>query len=136
MGISVRDEGGKVNSNINVTPMVDVMLVLLVIFIIAAPLMTPSIKLDLPKASAKATPQHTDVLHIAIDGAGLMYLNDQVIDLPTLALKLDAAGRQTFPPDLQLRADQSTRYEKIAKLMSLAQANGVNKISFVTDTPK
>ncbi len=123
-------------ADINVTPMVDVMLVLLVIFIIAAPLMTPVIKLDLPKAVAKAAPQPADVLHVAIDGAGLFYWNDQQIDFPTLELKLDAAGRQTIPPDLQLRADKSTRYELIAKLMSAAQSKGVNKISFVTDTPR
>ncbi|MBC3861441.1 biopolymer transporter ExbD [Undibacterium jejuense] len=123
-------------ADINVTPMVDVMLVLLVIFIIAAPLMTPVIKLDLPKAAAKAAPQPTDVLHIAIDSAGLLYWNDQQIDFPALELKLESAGRQAVPPDLQLRADKSTRYEMIAKLMSAAQSKGVNKISFVTDTPK
>jgi len=123
-------------ADINVTPMVDVMLVLLVIFIIAAPLMTPVIQLDLPKAAAKAAPQPADVLHIAIDGAGLLYWNDQQIDFPALELKLDAAGRQAVSPDLQLRADKSTRYEIIARLIAAAQSKGVTKISFVTDTPK
>ena len=122
--------------DINVTPMVDVMLVLLVIFIIAAPLMTPVVKLDLPKTVAKASPQPIEVVHISIDAKGQVYWNDQRIDFPALELKLAEAGRQTVPPDVQLRADQSTRYEMIAKLMAAAQVKGLNKISFVTDTSK
>ena len=123
-------------AEINVTPMVDVMLVLLVIFIITAPLMAPMLKLELPKAAAKASPSAVDVLHVAVDADGIVHLNDQVIEYPALEAKLDAAGRQPIPPDLQLRADKSTRYETIAQLMAMAQAKGVNKISFVTDIPR
>lgn len=120
-------------ADINVTPMVDVMLVLLVIFIIAAPMMTPAIRLDLPQAAAKASQQQAESLQIAIDAAGVIYLQGIATDLATLESRFRQAASQQPQPDLQLRADKSTRYEMIAQLMALAQAQGLNKIAFVME---
>ena len=119
-------------ADINVTPMVDVMLVLLVIFIIAAPLFTHAIKLDLPNAQATAAPQKPETVILSIDGEGKLYWNNAPVKQSDLGARLAQAARQNPQPELQLRADKSTRYEVVAQVMSTAQANGMTKIGFVT----
>lgn len=120
-------------SDINVTPMVDVMLVLLVIFIITAPMLTHSVKLDLPRADAAAAQQQADTVSIAIDAKGQVHWNDGAVDDAALgALMLDAA-RRSPQPELQLRADKNTRYEVVAQVMAAAQSRGLTKLGFVTD---
>jgi biopolymer transport protein ExbD len=123
-------------SDINVTPMVDVMLVLLVIFIITAPLFTHAIKLDLPKAQAAAAPEKPETISLSINGEGAIFWNNDPITQKDLGARLALAARQTPQPELQLRADKSTRYEIIAQVMSAAQSNGLTKLGFVTDSPE
>jgi biopolymer transport protein ExbD len=120
-------------ADINVTPMVDVMLVLLVIFILSAPMFTHAVKLDLPKAKAAAAPVPADAVRIAIDAAGAVYWNDEAVKPEELAARLVAAGRRDPQPELQLRADRATRYEAVAQLMAAAQEQGLTKLVFVTD---
>ena len=120
-------------AEINVTPMVDVMLVLLVIFILAAPLFTHAIKLDLPQASAAPAATLPVTITLSIDAAGTVYWNDVAVAPVDLPAKMAQAARSSAAPDLQLRADRSTRYEVIARVMAAAQANGLNRIGFVTD---
>lgn len=120
-------------ADINVTPMVDVMLVLLVIFIIAAPLFTHAVRLDLPSAQSAAAPQKPDTISLSIDGEGKIYWNNDAVTQQDLGAKLAQAAQQNPQPELQLRADKSTRYEVIAQVMAVAQNNGMTKISFVTD---
>lgn len=120
-------------SDINVTPMVDVMLVLLVIFIIAAPLFTHAIKLDLPNAPAAAAPQKPETISLSIDGAGRVFWNNDPIEPKDLGARLAQEAQKNPQPELQLRADKSTRYEVIAQVMSAAQTNGMTKLGFVTD---
>jgi biopolymer transport protein ExbD len=121
-------------ADINVTPMVDVMLVLLVIFIITAPLFTHAIKLDLPNAQSAPAPTKPETILISINGDGLIFLNSDPIEFGNLAAKLAEAAQKQPQPELQLRADKSTRYEVIAQIMSVAQTNGLTKLGFVTDT--
>lgn len=121
-------------SDINVTPMVDVMLVLLVIFIITAPLFTHAIKLDLPNAQATAEPQKPETISISINGEGKVFWNNDAIEQKDLGPKLAEAAQKKPQPELQLRADKSTRYEVIAQVMSAAQTNGMSKMGFVTDS--
>lgn len=121
-------------SEINVTPMVDVMLVLLIIFILAAPLFSHAIKLDLPKANAPAAAIKAETISISIDVKGRIYWNDDLQSPETFEQKLVSIAGHNPQPDLQLRADRATRYEVIAYIMSKAQANGLNKIGFVTET--
>ena len=120
-------------ADINVTPMVDVMLVLLVIFIISAPLFTHALKLDLPTAASAPAPEKPTTVSVAIDAAGKLYWQDQPVDKTTLNLRLAEAASRQPQPEVQLRADKSTRYEIIADVMSAAQTNGLGKIGFVTD---
>jgi biopolymer transport protein ExbD len=116
--------------------MVDVMLVLLIIFIITAPMLTHSVRLDLPQANAAAAQQQADTVSIAIDARGQVYWNDAVAGEAELgALMLDAA-RQSPQPELQLRADKNTRYEVVAQVMAAAQSRGLTKLGFVTDPVK
>jgi biopolymer transport protein ExbD len=120
-------------ADINVTPMVDVMLVLLVIFIISAPMFTNAVQLDLPKAQAGAAPQQQDSIAIAIDAGGTMYWNNSPLQAGELDERLAAAAKREPQPELQLRADRDTRYEVVAQLMAAAQAQGLNRLVFVTD---
>ncbi len=120
-------------ADINVTPMVDVMLVLLVIFIITAPLFTHAIKLDLPSAQAAPVPEKPETITLSIDAEGKLFWNDAPVAQPDLAGRLADAATKKPQPELQLRADKSTRYETIAQVMSTAQNAGMSKLGFVTD---
>lgn len=120
-------------SDINVTPMVDVMLVLLVIFIITAPLFTHAIKLDLPNAPAAAAPEKPETISLSINSEGKVFWNNEPVESADLGPRLAQAAQQDPQPELQLRADKATRYEVIAQVMSAAQTNGMTKIGFVTD---
>ncbi|MBB5392440.1 MULTISPECIES: biopolymer transporter ExbD [unclassified Herbaspirillum] len=120
-------------ADINVTPMVDVMLVLLVIFIISAPLFTHALKLDLPTAQSAPAPEKPETVTVGIDAAGKLYWNDQPVSAQELDTRLATASARQPQPELQLRADKSTRYETIAEVMSAAQGAGLTKLGFVTD---
>jgi biopolymer transport protein ExbD len=122
-------------ADINVTPLVDVMLVLLVIFIITAPLLASAIKLDLPDAKAAPAAARADAIRLSIDAEGRYYWNDQRIAESDLAPRLAGAAKAQPQPELHLRADKATRYERLAQLMSAAQEAGLTRIGFVTEPP-
>jgi biopolymer transport protein ExbD len=123
-------------SDINVTPMVDVMLVLLVIFILAAPLFTRSVKLELPDAGAQHSSNTPGAIMIAIDAAGVVYWDDHKVDLTQLEQRMALAAAASPLPELQLRADKNTRYEIVAQVMAAAQAQGLTKLGFITEPNK
>lgn len=120
-------------SEINTTPLVDVMLVLLVIFIITAPLMTHAVRIDLPKASSQLLEEKSEVISIAIDHAGKMYWNDTAIDIATAKTKLAAASQQLPQPEVHIRADKETRYQVLAEVMASAQTAGITKLGFISE---
>jgi biopolymer transport protein ExbD len=121
-------------AEINMTPLIDVMLVLLVIFIIAAPLLGHAIRLDLPHAPAPPAPARDAAVILSIDRDSRMYWNDKPIDAAALRAALQTlARRQPDATVLQLRADQATPYRAIAQAMAMAQAAGVARLGFVTD---
>lgn len=119
-------------AEINVTPMVDVMLVLLVIFIITAPLFTHAVKLDLPNAQSTAAPEKPETITLSINAEGKLFWNNAEINEQELIQRFAIAAQKKPAPELHLRADKSTRYEVIAKVMAGAQNNGISKIGFVT----
>lgn len=123
-------------SDINVTPMVDVMLVLLVIFIITAPMFTHAVKLDLPHAQAAVAQQQADTVTVSVDAAGAVFWNDTAVDEAALDEHLAAAAARSPQPELQLRADKATRYEVVARIMAAAQTQGLTRFGFVTDPKK
>ena len=120
-------------ADINVTPMVDVMLVLLVIFIITAPLFTHAIKLELPSAASAPAPEKPETITLAINAEGRLFWNNAPVALDELPARFVTESGKKPMPELQLRADKSTRYEVIAQVMAAAQGNGMTKIGFVTD---
>lgn len=119
-------------SEINMVPLIDVMLVLLIVFMITAPLLTHSVKIDLPQAASQPTVEKPETVTLALDAQGRMYWNDQPLDESVLPGRLaEAAGKQP-QPELHLRADHDTRYQKLAEVMSLARSAGIEKMGFIT----
>jgi biopolymer transport protein ExbD len=127
------DEGGAPLAEINMVPLIDVMLVLLVIFMVTAPLLTHSVKVDLPKASSTPTISQPDHVELAIDKDGQTLWNGQAVEATLLSERLHAAALQQPQPELHIRADRTTPYEKVAQAMSEAARQGVLRIGFVTE---
>lgn len=119
-------------SEINMVPLIDVMLVLLVIFIITAPLLSHSISINLPQASSEPVEQEPAIIDVAIDAQGRMYWNEEPIQVERLTERFRQEAGQDPQPDLRLRADLDTRYEVVAKIMSQAKQAGLKRIGFVT----
>ena len=128
-----RSQGSQPMSEINVTPLVDVMLVLVVIFIITAPLLASSIKLDLPRSDAAKPGEAPKFVSLVVDKAGRTFLNDQPLALPELARNLAQTAASRPDTEVQLRADASVPYGRIVEVMGLAQKAGLNRIGFVAD---
>jgi biopolymer transport protein ExbD len=120
-------------SEINTTPLVDVMLVLLVIFIITAPLLSHAVKIDLPQASSQALLEKPEVISVSIDAAGKMYWNDKSMEQGDLKVKLQEIAGKKPQPELNIRADKVTRYEVLVEVMAEAQNVGIAKIGFVSE---
>ena len=120
-------------SDINMTPLVDVMLVLVVIFIITAPLMTSAIKLDLPKTEAAKPVDAPKSVSIIVDKSGQIFLNDQVINLIQLTESLTKTAQLSIDTEIQLRADEAVPYGKVVEVMGVAQKAGLNRIGFVAE---
>ena len=120
-------------SEINVTPLVDVMLVLLVIFIITAPLLTYGIRLDLPNETAPATPPEASTIRLSIDGSGQVFWDAEPVTDEVLRTRLAKSGGEAAAPEVHLRADKETRYERIAFVLAAAQQAGLTKIGFITE---
>lgn len=117
-------------AEINTTPLVDVMLVLLVIFIITAPLFHQAIPIDLPNVSSTKLDEKPEVIQLVIDAQGLVYWNGELVHRDVLDARFaESSVRQ---PELHLRADREVRYERVADVMAAAQRNGLVKIAFVT----
>ena len=121
-------------AEINMVPLIDVMLVLLVIFIVTAPLLTHAVKVDLPRASADATPPQEPV-QLAIKENGDLYWDGEAVDQELLIERMQAAARRTPAPELRIHADRLTPYERVAQTMALASRLGLARIGFVT-TPE
>ena len=119
-------------AEINVTPLVDVTLVLLVVFIIAAPLLTYAIKLDLPAAQAAPAGPAPAAIEVSIDAGGVLFWNGTALDADALGARLKQAAAASPQPELHLRADRALRYEFVAQLMSAAQQAGIQHIGFIT----
>ncbi len=131
-----RASGSQPMSDINMTPLIDVMLVLVVIFIITAPLLASSIKLDLPKTDGAKPGDVPSFVTVVIDATGQTYLKDQPVTLDGLARQFASARQANADTEVQLRADQSVPYGRIVEVMGAAQKAGLNRIGFVADTTR
>ncbi|MGQ0710370.1 MAG: ExbD/TolR family protein [Rhodoferax sp.] len=120
-------------ADINMVPLIDVMLVLLVIFIVTAPLLTHAVKLDLPKASSQANQLKPDKVEFAIDAAGQGYWNGEPVGREEAIRRFMAEGKKVPPPEVHLRADQSVAYRVVAETLADASKAGLNKIGFISE---
>jgi len=130
-----RNPGAQPMSEINVTPLVDVMLVLVVIFIITAPLLASSIKLDLPRTDAAKPNEAPQFVTLVVDRAGQAFLNDQPVSGAQLDQRLRQSAGLNPDTEVQLRADEAVPYGRIVEVMGIAQKAGLNRIGFVADAP-
>jgi biopolymer transport protein TolR len=120
-------------SEINVTPLVDVMLVLVVIFIITAPLLASSIKLDLPRTQAAKPGDAPKFVTLVVDKSGQAFLDDKPLGLDALATALAQTAQANPDTEVQLRADAAVPYGRIVEVMGTAQNAGLNRIGFVAE---
>jgi len=123
---------GSAVSEINMVPLIDVMLVLLVIFIITAPLLSHSIKINVPQASSEPVQQDPKVVDFAVDADGQLFWNEQPVTLDQIPALMSAEAALDPQPEVRLRADLDTRYEVLAQVMSIARQSGLKRIGFVT----
>ena len=133
MAFGTQDEPDEVMNEINMTPLVDVMLVLLIIFIITVPVMKHAVNIDLPRASNQPMEAKPETVRLAVDGAGTYYWNELRVDDQQLVLLLKTAASSVPQPELHIRGDKAVRYERVAQAMAAAQQAGVRKIGFITE---
>jgi len=133
MAFGTQDEPDEVMNEINMTPLVDVMLVLLIIFIITVPVMKNAVAIDLPRATSEPELTKPQNILFSVTADGSYYWNDQKIDDAELKPRLAAEAAKDPQPELHIRGDKAVRYERVAQAMSAAREAGVRKIGFVTE---
>jgi biopolymer transport protein TolR len=127
-----RSAGAKPMSDINMTPLIDVMLVLLVIFMVTAPLMTSSLKLDLPQAQGAQPTDTPAFVGIAVDAGGQLFFGDEPLADDAFRARIRSAARTNPQLEVQLRADRAVPYGRVAQLIDMVQQAGLSRIGFVT----
>ena len=133
MAFGTQDNTDEVMNEINMTPLVDVMLVLLIIFIITVPVMKHAVNIDLPRASNQPQDTRPETLRLSVDSDGAYYWNETHLDDAELAPRLQLEGQKQPQPELHIRGDKAVRYERVAQAMAAAQQAGLRKIGFVTE---
>jgi biopolymer transport protein ExbD len=134
MSLSYRSgEDDSVISEINTTPLVDVMLVLLIIFLITIPVVTTSVKVDLPKESNSVRETKPENIVVSVDAAGAIFWYDTKVTSAELAKRLTGAASKLPQPEVQIRGDLAGDYRGVGQVVSVAQAAGIAKIGFVTE---
>ena len=123
----------KLMAEINMIPLIDVMLVLLVIFIVTAPLLTHAVKIDLPKASSHPNITKPDNVQLGVNAQGILYWNGELVDKPEMIRRMAGAAKLAPQPELHLRAEKTTQYQVLAEVMAEAAKAGLGKIGFVSD---
>ena len=133
MAFGTQDDTDDVMNEINMTPMVDIMLVLLIIFIITVPVLKHSVNIDLPRANNEAQNIKPETLRLSVDAQGAYFLNETTITDAELPERLKEAAARNPQPDLHIRGDKAVRYERVAQAMAAAQQAGLRKIGFITE---
>lgn len=123
----------EVMSEINMTPLVDVMLVLLIIFIITIPVINHAVKIDLPRATNQPNDSKPQNINVSVDAQGKVFWNQEEVSQEQLEERIANAAQLQPQPELHLRADRDVRYERVAEVMAAAQHGGLGKIGFITE---
>ena len=129
-----QDEGdGRALSDINTTPLVDVMLVLLIVFMITIPVITHTVPVDLPEVSNEATKTKPENINISVNKEGQVFWNQSLVaDNNELLKRLETVATMQPQPEVHIRADQQTRYENVGRVIVDAQRKGIMKVGFIT----
>jgi biopolymer transport protein ExbD len=136
MSVSASRGVGKVNSEINTTPLVDVMLVLLIIFLITIPVAVTSIKVNLPKESNQPRTSKPENIVLSVDKDGDIYWNDlHIPDASALLQRLKVQSARVPQPEVHIRGDGASRYEAVGRIIFACQRAGITKVAFVTEPP-
>ena len=133
MAFGTQDEIDDVMNEINMTPLVDVMLVLLIIFIITVPVMKHAVNIDLPRATNQPQDSKPETARLTVDATGAYFWNEQRIEDSALPALLKTSAAKNPQPDLHIRGDKAVRYERVAEAMAAAQQAGLKKIGFITE---
>lgn len=133
MAFQLGDQDMPSINEINLIPLIDIMLVLMIIFLVTASVLNPSVPLDLPKTSATVQQPPPKVVQISIDKEGGVYWDDQSISLTELENSLRTESQQQPQPSIRLRVDKDARYEVVAQVLALASQTQMNKIAFVSE---
>ncbi len=133
MSFGTQDDIDDVMNEINMTPLVDVMLVLLIIFIITVPVMKHAVNVDLPRASSTPQDARPDAIRLSVDAQGQYYWNESIVAETDLAPRLQAEAAREPQPELHIRGDKEARYDRVAQALAAAQRSGLRKIGFVTE---
>jgi len=133
MAFKAQDNSDEVMNEINMTPLVDVMLVLLIIFIITIPVMQHAVNIDLPHAVNQPENIKPETIRLSVDAGGTYFWNDIQVSDEQLAANLKAAAQKQPQPELHIRGDKAVRYERVATAMASAQRSGIRKIGFITE---
>ena len=127
------DGGGQPQSEINMIPLIDVMLVLLIVFMITAPFLSNAVKVDLPQASSSPEDIKNNDIKLALKASGELFWSGEAISREALELRLQNAAKQQPVPELHIHADRNLDYGKVADIMALSSRSGVSKIAFVSE---
>ncbi|MEO7254812.1 MAG: biopolymer transporter ExbD [Casimicrobium sp.] len=133
MAFGTTEEIDDVMNEINMTPLVDVMLVLLIIFIITVPVMKHAVNIDLPRATNVAQSAKAETIRLSVNADGAYFWNEQQIEDAALPALLNKGAATNPQPDLHIRGDRAVRYERVAEAMAAAQQAGIKKIGFITE---
>ncbi len=129
----IDETGDGDNAEINMIPLIDVMLVLLVIFIITAPLMTHAVKVNLPVAASQSNDVKPDTINLSIKADGSVFWNAEPVDATAWNARMELAAAQTPQPEIHIRADGELAYKNVAQIMADAARAGLSKLGFITD---
>ncbi|NTV87902.1 MAG: biopolymer transporter ExbD [Burkholderiaceae bacterium] len=133
MAFGTQDDTDEVMNEINMTPFVDVMLVLLIIFIITVPVMKHAVNVDLPRASSERELVKPETVRLSVQADGTYYWNESKVTDEALPTLLQTEAAKNPQPDLHIRGDKAVRYERVAQALAAAQQAGIRKIGFITE---
>lgn len=140
MSFNLGEENEQGMNEMNLIPLIDIMLVLMIIFLVTATVMNPSIPLTLPKTDVSTPPQPPEIVTVTINAKGQVYWEpqgkpEQLVSLDQLAEQMNTASQQSKKPSVQIRADKEARYDTVAQVMARASKAGLSDLAFVSDAP-
>ncbi len=133
MGFHLGDDEQEGMSEINLIPLIDIMLVLMIIFLVTATIMNPAVKLNLPKADSQVIQDSPEVVTLSIDAKGVIHWNQEIVNLGQLVQYMDKAAQQATKPSLHIRTDRDAKYDTLAQVLARASQAGLTDLAFVSE---